>query len=64
MASAAGDVNVTIRMRQIPEEERGGGEGEPKLDIEANIGAVHVLLYPKQLHQLIDLITDISDKGK
>ena len=68
VASAAGDVNVTIRMRQIPEEERGGGgggggEGEPKLDIEANIGAVHVLLYPKQLHQLIDLITDISDKG-
>lgn len=54
-------------MRQISEEETGGGGGgggvEPKLDIEANVGAVHVLLYPKQLHQLIELVTDITDKG-
>lgn len=36
----------------------------PKLDIEMIVGAIHVLLCPKELHQMIELVTDVSNKGK
>lgn len=61
VASASGDVNVTVKMKQM---EPGTSPAQPKLDIEMMVGAVHVLLCPKELHQLIELITDISDKSE
>jgi hypothetical protein len=53
IASAAGDVNVKIKMSE--------GVG-PKLEVDVLIGAVHVLLYPQQLHNLVELINDIASQ--
>lgn len=57
IACASGDVSMTVRMKQL---EIASG---PKLDIDIAVGAIHVLLYPQQLHSLLELLTGITNEG-
>ena len=57
IACASGDVSMTVRMKQS---EIASG---PKLDIDVAVGAIHILLYPQQLHTLLELLTGITNEG-
>ena len=58
IASASGNVCVTAKVKQIE------GTAGPKLDVEIEVGAVHLLLYPQQLHNLIELVTELTNKSE
>ena len=58
IACANGEVDVRVKIKQsdaIP---------GPKLDVQVLLDSIHMLLYPQQLHSLIELLNGITKKCK
>ena len=57
IACVNGELNVRVRIKQ---NDRVTGS---KLDIQVMLDAVHMLIYPQQLHSLMELINGITNEG-
>lgn len=55
IACARGEVDVKVKIKQSDVVEG------PKLSVHVSLEAVHMLLYPQQLHTLLELVSSITD---